>query len=145
MDAHLAGCAAGKQGRFTDFMHAWWEKGYGAARQTGDASKLGVDNIMKIAGDLGLDTAKLKEDMGSKDCQDAIRADMKMLSQFGVNGTPTFFLNGKYTGFAGVADLKQRIDAEIAAVESSGVPPKDFYQKEVMEKGAKTLQTRGGG
>src|SRR5215471_8400117 len=94
-DAHHAGCAAAKQGKFVEFKNAWWDKGYGAANATHDQSKMGVDNIMAIAKDIGVDTARFKADMDGAECKAQIEADMNELSKWHVSGTPFFFINGQ--------------------------------------------------
>ncbi|HEX3764605.1 MAG TPA: thioredoxin domain-containing protein, partial [Kofleriaceae bacterium] len=60
--AHLASCAAAKQGKYLAFKDAFWDQGFGpyAASEGKDASSLGEDNILKIAKGVGLDPAKLK-------------------------------------------------------------------------------------
>src|ERR1044071_833547 len=82
MDAHHAGCAAAKQGKFAEFKNAFWEKAFGPYAAQHDQSKLGVDNIMAIAKDLGLDTARLKSDMDGADCKAQVENDMTELAKF---------------------------------------------------------------
>ena len=88
--AHLASCAAAKQGKYKEFKDAFWEKGFGpyAASQGKDQAPLGEANILTIAQGLGLDTAKLK------------------------------------------------------AVEDSGVPAGDYYDKVVLAKGEKQFRSK---
>lgn len=141
-EAHMAACAAGKQGKFPEFMKAFWDKAFTAYAQTRDASALGEDNIVKIAADLGLNVAKLKEDMKGEECKQRLAADMRELSKFRVSGTPSFFVNGKFTMFSGPEPFKALIDAELKEVASSGVPADQYYQKVVMEKGKKTFVSK---
>ena len=139
-DAHHAGCAAAKQGKFVEFKRMWWEKAYG----THDPAKMGVDNIMVIAKDIGADTAKFKADMDSADCKAHIQADQAELQKFHVGSTPTFFINGKLTvGALGKENFKQIIDEKLKIAEASGVPGASYYDKEIMEKGSKTFRSRG--
>jgi len=139
-DAHNAGCAAAKQGKFVAFKDMWWEKAYG----THDPSKMGVDNIMVIAKDIGADTAKFKTDMDSADCKAHIQADQAELQKFRVGSTPTFFINGKLTvGALGKDNFKQIIDEKLKIAEASGVSGASYYDKEIMEKGSKTFRSRG--
>jgi protein-disulfide isomerase len=139
--AHMAGCAAQAQGKFADFYHAFWEKAYGAYAKTRDPSKLGEENILAIAKEIGLDIEQLKTAMASKECAERIAADMAELSKFGVNGTPSFFINGRYTMFSGPMEFKRLIDEELKIAEGSGVPGEQYYQQEVMGKGLKKFRS----
>jgi len=91
-DAHNAGCAAAKQGKFVEFKREFWDKAFGPYSAARDPSKLGVENIMAIAKGIGLDTTKLKADMDGPDCKAHVQADMAELQKFHVNSTPSFFI-----------------------------------------------------
>jgi protein-disulfide isomerase len=143
MDAHLAGCAAAKQGKFKEFKYAFWEKGFREYAKTRDPKVMAKDAIMKIAGDAKIDTARLGTDMASAECKQRISSDMAELGKFGVNGTPAFFVNGKYTMFSGPEAFKALIDSELEAVTKSGIPPEEYYQKVVMA-GEKKFKSRKG-
>ncbi len=98
--AHRYGCAAGKQGKFGAFMHAFWDKGFGAYAASGgkDRASLGEDGILTWVGQLGLDANRLKADANSDDCKQRIADDEAELRKFKVSGTPAFFINGRYIG-----------------------------------------------
>ncbi len=141
--AHQAGCAASKQGKFLEFKHDWWEKAFKPYSEARDPSKLGEENIEKIAGDLHLDMAKFKTDMDSDECKARVSADMAELAKFHVNSTPSFFINGTHVGGALPKEaFKKMIDDKIKAVESSGVPCGDYYEKEVIGKGEKQFRSK---
>lgn len=143
--AHLASCAAAKQGKYLAFKTAFWDQGFGpyAASSGKDASSLGEDSILKIARGIGLDTARLKTDMASADCAARIDGDMAELAKFHVNATPTFFVNGKQLSGALPKDaFKQVIDAQLKIAEASGVPGADYYQKVVLARGEKQFRSR---
>ncbi len=142
MTAHLAACAAGEQGKFPEFMHAFWQKAFAAYAQTHDPSALGEKSVEKIAAEIGLNVAKLKEDMKGDKCKKHLDADMRELSKFRVSGTPSFFVNGKFTMFSGPAPFKALIDKELEEVAKSGVPAGEYYQKVVMEKGEKKFVSK---
>ena len=142
-DAHLAGCAAAKQGKFVEFKDAWWEKAYLPYQQQHDASKIGVDSIMAIAKDIGLDTTKLKADMASADCKNHLQADQAELSKFHVGSTPTFFVNGQLkVGALGKDQFKQVIDQKLKIADASGVSGASYYDKEIMDKGVKQFRSK---
>lgn len=140
-DAHLAACAAQTQQKFHEFMEAFWEQGFNAYRKSRDAKMLGEENILKIAGELGLNVAKLKTDMRGEACKKRVADDMAELSKFKVSGTPSFFVNGKNTGFAGPEAFTKLIEDELAEVEKSGVAPAEYYEKVVMA-GEKQFKSR---
>jgi protein-disulfide isomerase len=50
--------------------------------------------FLKEAADLGLDTARFRRDMTDKQVQMRIQADADAAAQFGVQGTPTIFIEG---------------------------------------------------
>jgi protein-disulfide isomerase len=141
--AHLAGCAASKQGKFLEFKHDWWDKAYLPYQQARDPSKLGEESILKIAQDLHLNVDQFKKDMESPDCQQRVQGDMAELAKFKVNSTPSFFVNGTHVGGAlGKEQFKAMIDDKIKAVESSGTPCGEYYDKEIMGKGEKQFKSK---
>ena len=141
--AHKAGCAAAKQQKFVAYKNAFREKAFGPYASGHDQSKLGEENIMAIAKDIGLDTAKLKADMDSPDCQQQVDHDMQELAKFHVNSTPSFFINGKHLGGAVPKEqFKAIIDERLKVAEASGVSGADYYEKEVMGKGEKQFRSK---
>jgi protein-disulfide isomerase len=137
--AHLAACAAAKQGKFKEFYKAFWEKGFEAYAAQRDPTLLGEDNVYKIASGAGLDVDRLQADMPA--CQQVIMADEAELRKFRVNGTPAFFINGEFVG-GGIPkeELKQYIDQKLAIAERSGVPGAEYYDKEIRGKGEKSVE-----
>jgi protein-disulfide isomerase len=143
MKGHQAGCAASKQGKFLEFKHEWWDKAYAPYAAARDASKLGEENIMAIAKDMKLDTAKFKKDMDGEECAGRVNGDMAELAKWHVNSTPSFFMNGQVFRWNGTPEgFKTAIDEKIKAVEQSGVPCAEYYDKEVIAKGEKTFRSK---
>jgi predicted DsbA family dithiol-disulfide isomerase len=141
-DAHHAGCAAAKQGKFVEFKNAFWDKAFQPYAAAHDPSKLGLDNIMAIAKDIGLDTTRLKSDMDSADCKQQIESDMAELAKFHTNSTPTFFVNGKHINGALPKDaFKQVIEERLKVAAASGVPGASYYDQEIMGKGDKQFRS----
>ena len=131
MNVHLAGCAAGKQGKFQPFKNIYWEKGY-KQRKMDDAS---VESFAKEA---GLDMAKWKADKDSEACKQMVQADMAELQKFKVNSTPTFFVNGTHVGGALPKEsFKQMIDEKLKAADGQN----DYYDKVVMATGSKQFRS----
>ena len=144
-DAHHAGCAAAKQGKFVEFKNAFWDKAFGPYAASGgkDTAALGADNIVKIAQGVGLDTAKLKADMDGAECKAQIEADMTELGKWHVSGTPFFFINGKtINGALPKEAFKKLIDEQLAMVEKSGVSGADYYDKVVIAQGEKQFRSK---
>jgi predicted DsbA family dithiol-disulfide isomerase len=142
-DAHKAGCAAAKQGKFAAYKSAFWEKAFGPYAAAHDQSKLGIDNIMVIAKDIGLDTARLKTDMEGAECKALLEADMAELQKFRVNSTPSFFINGKpINGALPKEAFKQVIEEKLKVAEASGVTGSTYYDAEVMAKGSKQFRSK---
>jgi protein-disulfide isomerase len=142
--AHLAACAAGKQGKFAEFKNAYWEKGFMpyANSQGQDKSSLSKDNMLAIAKDLGLNTQKLEADMGQP-CAQRLAADSAEMEKFHVNATPAFFINGReIIGGMDKDGFKQIIDEKLKIAEASGVSGKDYYQKEILGKGEKVFRAK---
>ena len=141
-DAHRAGCAAAKQGKFVEYKNAFWDKAFAPYAAARDTSKLGVDNILAIARDIGLDTARLKTDMESAECKAIVDGDMAELAKFHVNSTPTFFINGKHVGGALPKEsFQQIIDERLRVAEASGAGG-NYYEQEVMAKGVKQFRSK---
>jgi predicted DsbA family dithiol-disulfide isomerase len=131
MNAHLAGCAAGKQKKFQQFKAAWWEKGF-KARKMDDAS------IDEIAKGVGLDMARFKTDKDSEYCKNLVQGDMAELQKFRVNSTPAFFVNGTFVGGALPKEsFKQMIDEKLKTAESA-----DHYDKVIMATGEKQFRSK---
>ena len=134
--AHLAGCAAGKQGKFVEFKNEWWEKAF-ANRKFDDAQ------INEIAKDIGLDMTKFKADWEGDDCKKLLADDASELAKFHVNSTPSFFINGQHVGGALPKEsFKKIIDEKLKVAEASGVSGAEYYDKEVMGKGEKQFRSK---
>ncbi len=134
--AHLAGCAAGKQGKFVEFKEAWWDDAF-ANRKFDD------DVINAIAKKIGLDMTKFKADWDGEDCKKLLADDANELSKFHVNSTPTFFINGQHVGGALPKDnFKQIIDEKLKVAQASGVSGAEYYDKEIMGKGEKQFRSK---
>ena len=133
--AHLAGCAAGKQGKFAEFKNQWWEKGF-------KTRKMDDETIMAIAKDIKLDLAKFKADKDGDECKAMVAADEQELQKFHVNSTPTFFVNGTHVGGALPKEaFKQMIDEKLKTADGQA----DYYDKVVMATGVKQFKSAKGG
>jgi len=83
--------------------------------------KLRIFDLLRYAGQLGLDQDRFHEDMMRRANEGRIAADLESADLSGVSGTPTFFVNGRrHYGAYDVHTLKQairtaRVRAKIAA------------------------------
>ena len=141
--AHLASCAAAKQGKYNQFKDAFWDKAFLPYADSRDAAKLGEDNIFAIAKGVGLSVDKLKADMHSPACEARITEDMAELQKFHVNATPTFFINGhEVAGAIPKEDFQHAVDDALKLVTASGVPAAQYYDKVVVAKGEKKFRSK---
>jgi protein-disulfide isomerase len=75
---------------------------------------LSHENILVWARELGLDMPRFTADLGSGKYKKAVEQDATDGDTAGVEGTPSFFINGKhYRGRLDLASLKPILDAEL--------------------------------
>jgi protein-disulfide isomerase len=77
--------------------------------------RLGEEGLLEeLAGELHLSAQPLREALDSKEFQPRVRADFSGGVRSGVNGTPTFFINGqRHDGSYDFASLVEAIDQAI--------------------------------
>lgn len=100
--------AAGAQGKFWE-MH---DRLFETQDQWGMLPDP-TDTFVRFAVALGLDEAKFKEDITNKVNEKRVTSDQSDGYAVGVNGTPTFFINGKRQSKIDYDSLKSAIDAEL--------------------------------
>ncbi|HMH83694.1 MAG TPA: thioredoxin domain-containing protein [Gemmatimonadales bacterium] len=76
--------AAGGQGKFWEMHDRLFERQFA----------LEGENLIEYAGDLGLDVARFRKDLVEGRYAPRVREDFRSGVMSGVNGTPTFFING---------------------------------------------------
>jgi protein-disulfide isomerase len=143
--AHLAGCAAARQGKFLPFKTAFWQKGFGpyVASRGRDTSGFTTDALLAMARELQLDVARFQADMTGRACAELLAHQRIELDKFKVDGTPTFIINGVYIG-GGLdkAALRSIIDERLRIAEATGVPAAQYYEREILAKGEKKFRSR---
>ena len=98
--AHQAALAAKEQGKFWEMHDLLFANQAKAQRE----------DFIGYAKKLGLDIKRFEKDMDSDQFKKIISADQDQGNKLGVNGTPTFFINGKaYSGTRSLDQLKQII------------------------------------
>lgn len=80
---------ANKQDKFAAYHDVLFVKGQS------DGTGLAVTDLKQYAKDLGLNTAKFDACLDNGETADIVKKDFEDGSKAGVNGTPTFFINGK--------------------------------------------------
>jgi protein-disulfide isomerase len=130
-----AACAAAHQGKFHEMAELLWVRAF-------DARQFDQANIDAIAKAAGLDMKRYQADVAGP-CPAEVKAENAEMAKFGVNATPSFFINGRYlAGALPIEDFSALIDEELAkanAAVKSGVKPEKLYESEVVGKGLKGL------
>jgi protein-disulfide isomerase len=100
--AAVAALASIKQGKHLSFHNALMEFN----------GKLDGDRIFEIAGSVGIDVARLKEDMKDPNIRKIIDRNMALASALGVRGTPAFVVGNQFVPGAVDADTLKQLIAE---------------------------------
>lgn len=112
--AARAAVAAMDQGKFWEMHHLLFE----------NQEHLEQSDLERYAKQLGLDLAKFRAALGSKDLGERLEKDKKQADELGLDGTPFLFINGRYVNLqllAGEADLLDWVKLDI---ELAGQTPK---------------------
>jgi protein-disulfide isomerase len=140
----LALCAANRQGRGAAFETAVWEAAWriDGGRPNLDRSKLSQESLEQVAAEQKLDLERLRGDMKSAACQEALQKQRRDLMAVGASGTPTIFINGKpflrdRTAEAFSAVIEEELRRADAALKA-GLKVEDYYA-ELMKGAQKTL------
>ena len=101
--AAKAALAAGEQGKYYEMADMLLENN----------TALSEDNFKEYAKKIGLNVDRFMKDLKEKDAQweSIFQKDMALGGQVAVQGTPTFFLNGKKTNARDISGWKAQIDA----------------------------------
>jgi protein-disulfide isomerase len=111
--AHMASMAAAEQGKFWEYHDKLF----------GNPGQLKRDQLLKYAGELGLDVARFQQAMDTARFRPQIDADVNEAKSLGVTGTPAFFVNGRFlSGAKPFEEFQTLIDAELAR-RAQGAPP----------------------
>jgi protein-disulfide isomerase len=98
--------AAAAQGKFWEMHDRLFERQFA----------LDGEYLIEYAGDLGLDVARFRRELTSGAYAPRVREDFRSGVTSGVNGTPTFFINGvRY-------DDSWEFEPLLAALEEAAVP-----------------------
>jgi protein-disulfide isomerase len=129
--AALAALAAGEQGKYWEYH----------GKLFANAKALEDKDLESYAQDVGLDLNRWKADMANPKLSAIIDRDQAMAGKLGANGTPAFFINGRFlSGAQPVGNFKTIIDEELGKAEAlvrSGTPANQVYAA-VLAKGVES-------
>jgi protein-disulfide isomerase len=143
--AHLAGCAAARQGKYVPFKKAFWEKSFGSYSASRGKDRSGFEQaaLLDLAKGAQLDVERFKADMAGPACTTLLAQERAELEKFHVSGTPAFFVNGIFIGGGVEKDtLRAVIEDRLRVAEASGVPAAQYYDREILQKGEKKFRSK---
>lgn len=110
--------AAGRQGKFWEMADVLFTK------QQDWAGSNGAAGIFEgYAKDLSLNVDKFKQDVKDPETEKRINVDANEASKLNLQGTPSFYINGKYVDIPGsYTNFKALIDSELKTVSVSPTP-----------------------
>ncbi len=115
--AHRAAFAAAAQGKFWEMHDLLFA----------NAAKLKREDLMRYAGQLGLDEKRFAADLDSDAARKRVEADRADGMKRGVSGTPTLFINGKMrTGAMTFEQFKASVSAEAGRIGSAREIPQSL-------------------
>lgn len=127
--------AAGLQGKYWQMHDLLYENNDPNGQSGWVASSDPTTYLNQFAQQIGLNLNQFKTDYSSAKVNDAINADTAEGNRLGIDGTPTFYLDGK------------KLDAS-QLVDKSGRPSVDAFDKviraEVAKKGGSTQSSTSG-
>ena len=125
--AHQAAEAAKIQGKFWEYYDSLFA----------DQGKLGRDDLIARAQNLGLDVAKFTEDMDSEAVVKKVDADLEAGQKALVRGTPHFFLNGAlFSGAQPLEAFQANLDKEYKMAltyQEKGLKGNDLYENIIKD------------
>ena len=102
--------SAGEQGKFWEMYSKLFEN----QKEWGEKTEPQTELFTKYAEDLELDVDKFKEGLESKAFEAKVNRDKEDGIKAGVQGTPTFFINGVLAGnVLSYEEFKSKIDTEL--------------------------------
>lgn len=116
--AARAGVAAFNQGKFWEMHHKMFD----------NQSRLEQADLERYAREIGLDVAKFRADMASKETGDRILKDKQQAEQLGLTGTPMIFINGREVDLRTLVnlpdDLEEWVKTDIELAGKTAAAPR---------------------
>ena len=108
--AHRASIAAGEQGQFWEMHDLIFDNIRDLSRNT----------LMSYASTLDIDLAQFAADLDSDRVAAVLNEDMAESERLGVNGTPTFYINGQFvSGAQPFENFQALIERELIRIDAS--------------------------
>lgn len=102
-----AAICAGEQGKLFEFQHTLFG-------QQSESNGLAREGLVKAATAVGLDLNAFESCIDSGRYTADVNANMRLAAQSGLEGTPTFFVNGQKVAGNDLAGLQRLINASLA-------------------------------
>ncbi len=123
---------AGEQGKAVEFHAALWDLG-----KDGRPVGLGFSTFTQVAGELGLDVERFERDFQTREVGEKLAADVLLARHLGVQGTPGFFVNGRFVdGARSAGTFATIIDEELARAQKlagEGTPRAELHDALMRE------------
>ena len=130
MPAAVASECAKEQGKFWEYHDKVFEN----QKSIEDA------DLKKFAQEVGTNVGKWEECVKSEKPKAGIMNDQRLSTVLGARGTPAFFINGRFlSGAQPFPAFQALIDEELKKAKAAGIAQAEYYQKAVVDKGAKSL------
>lgn len=104
--------AARRQDLFEPVLNALLEK----QPEWAEDGSPNLDRAWELAGEAGLDIEKARADRQFPGIVAALNQDIADVETVGIEGTPTFFINGKPLANFGMEELKEAVEQEVEAL-----------------------------
>lgn len=105
MNAALAVEAAHRQGQ----LEPMFTRLFQTQQQWGEAQQSKASVFRAAAADLGLDMARFDRDVASDSVRARVESDVAMGRSLGIQGTPTFYVDGEQVSLTAASDLEAAI------------------------------------
>ena len=85
-------------------------------------SEIDKDGLLRIARDIGLDSARFEDDLKSETIKAKVRSDIDLGISLNIDSTPAVFLNGRRVRNLSLQALDLLIKLEVQREKSSSIP-----------------------
>src|SRR5262249_31734697 len=128
MPSAVAATCAQEQGKFWQMHDTLFE----------NQPKFEDADLEGYAKTIGVEVGRWKKCVADNKYKGRIDNDMQKAATLGARGTPAFYINGRFlSGAQPFEQFQTLIDEELKKAKDSGVSKKDYYAKQVVEKGEK--------
>ncbi len=108
--ASMASECAGEQGKFWEMA----DKLYATQKDWSDSKASADAKFKAYAASFGLSMSKFNECMSQSKFEDKISADSDQAKEFGISGTPSFFVGDQFSGgVVGYEEMKKMIEEQL--------------------------------